>query len=194
MAILFVSVVEIGLIYGATQTLGYASREAARVAAAFANGTGDCTLDPGGGNPDPDPAIQVPPVDAVAVGAAQRVIQSPDSGVKLGKVLQVRIFKADSAGRQIGNFLNLWSPPGPGPDIDPGSGEQPIAFQRDQHDWPACSRINGGVGGPDSVGVTVVYDYDFVTPMGAFLDALTGGSLDLTLRETTVMALNPTIN
>jgi hypothetical protein len=40
--------------------------------------------------------------------------------------------------------------------------------------------------------VTVKYRYDFVTPLPALLDALSGGALSLTLSQTTVMALNPT--
>lgn len=196
-AILMVSVLEVGLIYGAMQSVGYASREGARVAAAFADGTGDCAIDPGGGNPsNPDPTLRIPPVDAVAVGAAQRIIQSPDSGVRLARVDQIRIFRADAAGRQIGNQVNTWGfvGAGNGPDVDPGVGTERIAFaEQGTAGWPACNRSNGGPTGVDSVGFTVRYTYDFVTPMGAVLNALSGGNFNVTLAETTVMALNPTL-
>ena len=56
--------------------------------------------------------------------------------------------------------------------------------------WPACSRVNSGTN-PDSIGVTVKYTYDFVTPMPSMINAITGGSLTLNLVETTVMSLNP---
>ena len=43
------------------------------------------------------------------------------------------------------------------------------------------------------IGVTVQYRYEFLTPVGTLLRALAGGNLFLTLSETTVMALNPTV-
>jgi hypothetical protein len=184
-AVLVVSVVEVGLIFGAMQSIGYASRDGARVGAALAQGT-NC------GSP-PNPAI--PDVDAVAVGAVQRILKSPDSGVRLPNVEQIRIFRADSAGREIPGDVNTWTylGPGLGPDVDPAAGTERIDFTQATLEWPACTRVNGGPSGPDFIGVTVRYRYDFVTPMGAVLDALAGGGLSVGLGETTVMALNPTI-
>ena len=46
---------------------------------------------------------------------------------------------------------------------------------------------------PDSIGITVKYRYDYVTPLPVLVNALTNGSLQMTLSETTVMALNPTV-
>jgi hypothetical protein len=183
-AVLVVSVVEIGLIYGAMQSIGYGSRDGARVGAALAQGT-NCS-----GTPNPG----IPDVDAVAIGAVQRILKSPDSGVKLPKVEQIRIFRADSAGREIAGDVNIWSYAGTGlgPDVDPAAGTERIDFTQQTLEWPACSRVNGGPSGPDFIGVTVRYRYDFVTPVGAVLSALSGGSLAVTLSETTVMALNPT--
>jgi hypothetical protein len=128
------------------------------------------------------------------VGAVQRILRSPDSGIKLGNVEQVRIFRADSAGHEIADDVNTWTylGPGLGPDVDPAAGTERIDFTQASLQWPACSRVNGGPSGPDFLGVTVRYRYDFVTPMGAVVDALAGGNLSVTLNETTVMALNPT--
>ena len=56
----------------------------------------------------------------------------------------------------------------------------------------SCQRINGGVN-PDSIGVTVRYTHDYVTPLTSFVNDFAGGGLTLVLSETTVMALNPTI-
>jgi hypothetical protein len=184
-AVLVVSVVEVGLIYSAMQTIGYASRDGARVGAALAQGT-NC------GSP---PAPGIPDVDAVVLGAVQRILKSPDSGVKLPKIQQVRIFKADANGREIADKVNTWGylGPGLGPDVDPAAGTERIDFQQLTQLWPSCSRINGGASGPDFIGVNVRYTYDFVTPMGAVINALAGGNLNVTLSETTVMALNPTV-
>jgi hypothetical protein len=185
--VLVVSVVEIGLIYGAMQSIGYGSREGARVGSALAQGDNCVTpIDP-----------TKPDVDAVLVGAVQRILKSPDSGVRAPKVQEIRIFKATSTGAEVSGRVNIWTylGPGAGPDVDPAAGTERIDFgPPGTISWAACDRINGGPLGPDSIGVTVVYDYDLVTPMGAVLDALTGGSLDVTLRETTVMALNPTFD
>jgi hypothetical protein len=76
--------------------------------------------------------------------------------------------------------------------VDPGPGQAYIDFGPPATvPWPACDRINDGVA-PDSIGVTVKYRYDFVTPFPAVLNAIAGGNVSLTLTETTVMALNPT--
>jgi hypothetical protein len=183
LAVLVVSVVEIGLIYGAMQSIGYGSREGARVASALALGNEAlCT------STERDPSK----VDAVSVGAVQRILKSPDSGIKMNEVQQIRIFKATSTGAETAGRVNTWAYDTSSPiEIDPGPGTEFIDFRPTSQPWPACDRNNGGAT-PDSVGVTVIYEYDFVTPMGAVLDALSGGSLSLTLRETTVMALNPT--
>jgi hypothetical protein len=184
-AVLVVSVVEVGLIYAALQTIGYGSRDGARVGAALAQGTNCGTT--------PNPAI--PDVDAVAVVAVSRILKSPDSGVRLPNVEEIRIFRADSAGNEIAEDVNIWDYAGLGlgPDVDPAAGTERIDFTQTALAWPACSRVNGGLSGPDFIGVTVSYRYDFVTPMGAVIDALAGGNLFVTLDETTVMALNPTV-
>ena len=98
-------------------------------------------------------------------------------------------------GREIAGDVNTWTylGPGLGPDVDPAAGTERIDFARaGATSWPACSRVNGGPSGPDFIGVNVRYRYDFVTPMGAVMNALAGGNLNVTLSETTVMALNPT--
>jgi hypothetical protein len=184
-AVLVVSIAEIGLIYSAMQGIGYGSRDGARVAAALAQGS-NC------GDP-PTPGI--PDVDAVAVGAVQRILKSPDSGVRLPNVEQIRIFKVDAiSGQETAGKVNTWTYAGTslGPDVDPAAGTERIDFTQQTQEWPACTRVNGGPSGPDYVGVSVRYRYDFITPMGVVLDALAGGNLSVTLNETTVMALNPT--
>ena len=72
------------------------------------------------------------------------------------------------------------------PDRDESTSTSPRRWSSGR---PARGR-NGA--SPDSIGVTVRYTYDFVTPLPVVLDALSGGALSLTLSETTVMALNPT--
>ena len=56
----------------------------------------------------------------------------------------------------------------------PVPAEQIIDFTPASRLWPACARVNTGFY-PDSIGVTVKYTYDFVTPFPSMLDAMAGG-------------------
>lgn len=190
LVLLVVSTGELGLIFGKMHSLGYASREGARVGAALAQGVG-CSPS----NPDQDPSK----VDATLIGAVQRILTSPDSGIRLADVPEIRIFKASSTGGETSGTLSRWTPLAEGElgaEIDPGPGTVRISFERREWNWPACTRRNTGgmanLNNVESIGVTVLYRYDFVTPLPALLDALSGGALSLTLSQTTVMALNPT--
>ena len=188
LVVLIVSVGELGLIFGKMHSLGYASREGARTGAALALGkASDCT------STNRDPSL----VDATLIGAVQRILTSPDSGISLAKIEQIRIFKATSTGGETPGTVSTWEYVGPngGPEIDPGPGVIRIDFDRTGvAAWPACTRKNSGTPAQiESIGVTVRYTYDFVTPLPAMLDAISGGALDLTLSQTTIMALNPTI-
>jgi hypothetical protein len=179
--VIVVTVAELGLIYGKLSTMGYGSREGARAGSALAQGyPEDCANDPGNTH-----------VDAVMVSAVQRILTSPDSGIDLGKVQEIRIFRATPGGTETPGQVNIWRPGPNGPDVDPGPGMVRIAFQPETVTWNACSRNNGGLN-PDSIGVTVKYTYDFMTPLPSVINAIAGGSLSLSLSETTVMALNPT--
>ena len=58
--------------------------------------------------------------------------------------------------------------------------------------WSACGRKNLQVGTSDrvdSIGVSISYGYDFVTPLGAFMGAT--GTAKLHMTDRTVMSLNP---
>jgi len=181
--LIVISVAELGLAFGNTHTLGYGSREGARVGSALATGgVDDCS---GGA----DPSL----VDATLVSAVQRILKSPGSGIDISKVQEIRLFKANAGGTESGGFVNVWQYTGErsGPEVDPGPGVENIDFSLvGANAWPACSRNNSAVV-PDSLGVTVVYRYDFVTPLPSVLNAITGGAASLNLSETTVMSLNP---
>lgn len=183
--VVVVSVAELGLAFGDTHTLGYGSREGARVGSALASGEAtscDEGFDPAG-------------VDKTLVAAVQRILKSPGSGIDISKVEEIRIFKADANGQQDGTQVNVWkyAGEGNGPEVDPGPGSIYIDF--DQYGgtgWPACGRDNDGAA-PDSIGVTVSYRFEFNTPLPAMLASISGGALSLTLSETTVMSLNPSV-
>jgi Flp pilus assembly protein TadG len=184
--LLVVSVAELGVMFGNAQSLGYGSREGARVGSALANGVPTACA--------ANSTTESRRIDALLVAAVQRILKSPDSGIKLPKVQQIRIFQATSTGAETANRVNVWTyaGPGAGPEVDPGPGTEFIDFVESSVQWPACSRVNGGAN-PDSVGVTVRYTYDFVMPLGTIINSVAGGRAQVTLNETTVMALNPTI-
>ena len=91
--------------------------------------------------------------------------------------------------------MNIWryTGEGTGPEVDPGAGVLHIDFSPFAEPWPACMRVNNGPS-TDSLGVKVIYRYRMVTPIASVV-ALLGGSqaATVTLTESTVMALNPSI-
>jgi hypothetical protein len=180
-----VIVAEFGLVFDDLLTVGYGSREGARVGAALAKGgVKDCT---GGA----DPAG----VDAAIVAAVQRILKSPGSGVDIDDVIEVRIFKATASGGETPGSINIWryTGEGTGPEVDPGAGSLHIDFSEISAPWPACGRINNGVS-TESIGVKVIYRYQMVTPISSILELLGGSqAATVTLTESTVMALNPSI-
>ena len=183
--LIVVSVAELGLAFGNKHTVGYGSREGARVGSALATGhVNDCST-------GDDPAL----VDATLVSAVQRILKSPGSGIDIEKVEEIRIFKADAAGGETSGLVNVWTytGTGSGPDVDPGEDYGSIDFSlTGPNAWPACARDNT-TATPDSIGVTVKYRYDFVTPLPSMINAIAGGEFSLELTETTVMSLNPSI-
>jgi len=181
--LIVISVAELGLAFGNVHTVGYGSREGARVGSALATGrVDDCS----GGS---DPAG----VDTAVISAVQRILKSPGSGIDITEVQEIRIFRATSTGSETSD-VNIWRYTGEqsGPEVDPGPGVVRIDFSPFSIAWPACQRDNNG-SSVDSIGVTVTYTYRFVTPLPSVVNAIAGGNLSLTLTETTVMALNPTI-
>jgi hypothetical protein len=173
---------EFGLAFSHHLTLGYASREGARTGSALATGgAANCS---GGA----DPAG----VDQQVIAALQRIVKSPGSDIDMNEIQQVRIFKADAAGGQVGGLVNVWThAAGAGPDIDPGPGTDRLDFVQSSVAWPACARVNNL--NPDSLGVRIVYRYQLATPLAALV-GLMGGfhAVEIQLNDQTVMALNPT--
>jgi hypothetical protein len=184
--VLLIGMLEFGFVFDHNISVSYASREGARVGAALANGGG--ALGCGAGQ-SPNAAD----VDPQVVAAVQRILTSPGSPIVLDRVQEIRIFRANSSGDQIGTSVNIWDyDPGGGPVID----GKALDFSVTSANWPACGRrndYNPGLGYPHSIGVGIVYRYDLVTALGAVM-RLAGGSYagSLMMSDATVMALNPT--
>jgi len=180
-AMLLLIMLEFGLAFNHRLTVGYASREGARIGAALAHGGAtNCTV--------ADPAL----VDQQVIAATQRILKSPGSPIVMSDVGSIRIYKSDAAGRQIGSLVNVWTyTPVACPDIDPGPTVDRLDFSQATVAWPACGRRNGT--NPDSIGVQLVYRYRLTTPLGSVIGLIGGSQANtITFRDQTVMALNPT--
>jgi len=167
---------EFGFVFSHHLTLEYATREGARVGAALGNGTPSAPC--AGTSPEP--------VDWQIVAAVQRVLTSPGSQVPPGRVQELRIYRANTSGDQQVNFANVWVP-GLGPVVDGTL----LAFHPTTTGWDACTRNRSASrsADADSIGVLLVYDYRFVSPLGSLLGF--NGPAHLTISDRTVMALNP---
>jgi hypothetical protein len=181
--LILTGLLEFGFVFDHAMTINYATREGARSGAAFAAGnTTTMICNPADGGVE---------VDKNIIAAVERVLQAPGSQVKSNRVAEIRIYKADTTGVQIGGLANVWTyAPGAGPVVD----GQPLDFTVAQSNWNACSRVNVWTGGtaPDSLGVSIRYTYDFVTPLANILSFFgPPGSVTLPISDRTVMALNP---
>jgi hypothetical protein len=179
-ALLLMGMLEFGLAFNHHLTIEYATREGARVGSALATG----------GRTNCLAGADIYQIDEQTVAAVQRILKSPGSPVNVAGVTEIRTYRADSAGNQIATQANIWSyTPGAGPNIDP-SGTDRLDFTRTSTGWPVCSRSNGS--NPDSIGVSISYNYAFTTPLGTLMGFF--GATRLTSiadYDRTVMALNP---
>ena len=173
--LILMGVLELGLAFDHLLTLSYATREGARTGAAMADG-----------EKIPDCAD----VDEYVVSAVERVLTSDGSPVRdhLADISAIRIYKADSAGNQLGNNVNVWVP-GTGPNVD---GRDLHFVLSGSTGWASCTR-NNAAASPDSIGIGLTYTYRAVTPLASILGFFGGaGSATMAMSDKSVMALNPT--
>jgi hypothetical protein len=173
MLMILFGMMEFGFVFSHHLTLEYATREGARLGAALGAGTDDAPCS--GTSPEP--------VDWQIIAAVQRVITSPGSQVPPARVSQIRIYKSTAAGAETAGLVNVWVP-GNGPTVD---GERLQFTPSGGTGWNACSRNSGAT--PDSIGISLVYSYAYVTPLGTFMGIM--GPATLTISDRTIMALNP---
>ena len=179
MIVLF-GMLEFGFAFAHHLTLEYAIREGARVGAALGNGTELILCEPN----------TLENVDDLVVAAVQRVITSPGSQVNPAQVREIHIYKATSSGAE-GASVNVWVPGSDGRRVD----SVLLLYRPASQPWSACDRqkfltISGSSTiEPDSIGVSLLYDYLPITPLGTLLN--TAGAGPLRISDRTVMALNP---
>jgi len=181
MVLMLLGMLEFGLAFNHHMTIEYATRESSRTGAALARGgSSNCV----GGVDSQD-------VDEQTIAAAQRVLKSPGSPIRMADITDIQLYRANSSGGQVGTQVNVWNyNPGAGPDLDPGPAVDRLDFSRASTGWPVCSRSSGP--NADSIGVRIEYTYRFSTPLGSIIGYLGGSSFtQLPITDRTVMALNP---
>ena len=109
-------------------------------------------------------------------------------------VSEIRIYSATSTGVQIGGQSNVWTySAGAGPVVDGVSSR--LHPGRRTTGTPAPETTPGpAASAPDSIGVSITYTYQYVTPLSARSSASSGrpAATACRSRDRTVMALNPT--
>jgi Flp pilus assembly protein TadG len=171
--LLLLGLLEFGFVFDHTMTVSYATREGARSGSAFAQGNTTTML--------------CADVDKNIIAAVQRALKAPGSLVKMNDIANITIYKAATDGTAVSGKSNVWTHnAGAGPTVDGAR----LDFVAGTTNWSACSRTNGVT--PDSLGVAITYDYKFVTPLSAAMGFFgPPGGAGLTIRDRTVMALNP---
>jgi hypothetical protein len=187
--LLLLGMLEFGLAFTHNLTLEYATREGARVGSSLVNGGGPLGCNAG---QSPNAAN----VDPLIIAAVERVLISPGSTVKVANIPTIRIYKATATGAEAGP-VDVWTfaPAGytPSPAVPGLAG--PLHFSPTSTSWQACSRTNSTSSpGPDSIGVSLTYTYEFTTGLKA-VSGMFGGSgvgPTIAMADRTVMSLNPT--
>jgi hypothetical protein len=171
--LLLLGMLEFGIAFNHQLTLGYATREGARIGADLVNGGGKLGC---GSGLSPNAAG----VDKVIIEAVDRVLTSSGSPIPLDQVGRVRIFLATSTGADSGTGNN-WDYSATGYTLPDGT---KINFTLASGNWDPCNRSNLPIGNgpPASIGVSITYTYNGVTPVVS----------SLPMRDVTVMQFNPT--
>jgi hypothetical protein len=112
--------------------------------------------------------------------------------VTLAPTTRIKLYKATTSGAISGGRVNTWTyTPGGGPSVD----GKALDFSASTTNWDACSRkVDGTVASPpDSIGVSIEYTYQLVTPLASVMGFFgPDGAATLQISDRTVMALNPT--
>ncbi len=175
MLILF-GMLEFGFVFTHNLTLEYATREGARTGAALADGAQNAAV--------------CATIDPQIIAAVERVLTSSGSPIDEPSVTSIKIWKATAAGVPASAAqTSTWAY---------GAGGAPIVdgFQLHYHEtspstWTPCTRNNAA--NPDSIGVSLTYNYNMVTPLSSVARFFGGGASSgvIPMNDRTIMALNP---
>lgn len=173
--LLLFGMLEFGFVFTHNLTLEYATREGARTGAALADGGGNGAV--------------CNTIDPQIIAAVERVLTSPGSPIDETKITGIFIWQATATGTPVAGTTSTWAY---------GAGGAPIVDGAQLHyhlqgsaAWPPCTRNNGA--NPDSIGISLTYDYNMVTPLSSVARFFGGGASSgvIPMADRTIMALNP---
>jgi hypothetical protein len=161
---IFMGVIEFGVAYSVQMQLGFASRDAAALASES------------GSTPSS--------ADGAIMNQIDKDVMAP--AIK-SQILYVDIFKADANGGEAA--IQRYTPGGA---LFPGWG----GWSNAMNNYPASSRCAfiGGIGcpggstNPDKIGVKIVYQYNWITPLPSLI---TLGGTGVTLTLTSLVQMEP---
>lgn len=187
--VLLLSMIELGFAFNHQLTLQYASREGARIGADLVNGGG--TL---GCNTGQSPNAST--VDPIIIEAVDRILTSTGSPIPLAQVSKIRIFQADSAGKDTLGLDNDWTYTASLYTLFDGT---KVNFQPGASSWSVCDRTNQindtYASAVDSIGIAITYTYKLTTPLAGAMKLIGGNQAStISMTDATVMQFNPTSN
>ena len=161
--------IELGFAINNSTAIGTATRQGARVGSELVNGA----------------KIGSALVDPEIIGAVEGALISPGSPIDPSQVTSIQIFLANTDGSMSSN-VNTWiySADG-GPTLPGASG--PLDFKVSSTNWDVTTR--SGADPAQSIGVRITYNYQFITPLRAFVSLFTASQI--TMIDQTVMAMEP---
>lgn len=170
--VVMLAIIEFGVAFGSLMRVNFASRNASLLGAEAGSRTGS---------------------DCVILNSIEGSIGAPASS---SHITQVTIFRSDQNGDVLAS--NLWDRTG-STACAFGGQSFTVPYTQMTDGYPEASRCDVlvGCGGQplDTIGVSVTYDYRYVTPLGAALTLLGGpaGSSGWTFVQTNQMRMEPVL-
>lgn len=169
--LVLLALIEFAFLFSGLLGISYATRDAALLAAEAGNAKG---------------------ADCVIIAAVDRAVTPPADDDRIQKIV---IYRADRNGVEIPGASNEWVRGG---STDCGDGFS-IPYLRQTNGYPEAERCNvlAGCGpgrpGLDTIGVRVIYDHRWVTPLAGFPGSgLEGqGGTGFTLSQSNSMRMEP---
>jgi hypothetical protein len=176
--ILIVSILEFGFMFAAYNSISFASHDGSQMAAEYGNTSG---------------------ADGLILRQIDQDISAPANNAQIVSVDIYWVDTAFSDGRAKAGYENLWTYGGSTTfTLADGVTTYTVPFSRSSNGYPDTSRcnVNGAIGcanpphtGVDTIGVTITYQYKWITPFPQLVFGNSGAGPKLV--STNIMRLEP---
>jgi Flp pilus assembly protein TadG len=171
---LVVSIAEFAFMFSSYLSISFVSRDGAQLAAELGN---------------------TPGADIVILSRIESDITAP---VDKNRISQVDIFWATTSGAPHGGAVNSWKRGGSTSYTFPSGTTMTVPYTQIASGYPEADRcnVNAGAGcvsghsGVDTIGITITYQYNWITPFPGLVTGGGGGS-GFTMVQTNMMRLEP---